>query len=147
MDMLAIYLCSVREMSPVIKNHLTDICLIPFQGPLPPHHYIDELAAVLFCVSRSLHKLNPCLEMHFLAWKVYMQYSLPLLKNPHWSIFSLFGVQCTLYQLLLSVVSNGVHSYFLSFFSWLDFMNSLKARAMSYLWLYPHRVKRSSIYV
>ena len=146
MDMLAIYLCSVREVPPVIENHLVDICLIPCQGPLP-RQYTDELAAMVFCVSRSLYKLSPCLEMHFLAWKIYMQYALQLLKNPRWSIFSSFGVQCTLYQLLLSVLSNGVHSYFPSFFSQLDFMNSLKTRTMSYLWLYPHGVKRSSISV
>ena len=41
--MLAIYLCSVREVPPVIENHLVDICLIPCQGPLP-HQYTDELA-------------------------------------------------------------------------------------------------------
>ena len=67
MNMLAIYLCSVREVPPVIENHLVDICLIPCQGPLP-RQYTDELAAMVFCVSRSLYKLSPCLEMHFLAW-------------------------------------------------------------------------------
>lgn len=70
MDKLAIYLCSVREMPPAIENHLVDTCLIPCQGPLP-QQYTDEPAAVLFCVSRPL-QLSACLEIHFLAWKIYM---------------------------------------------------------------------------
>lgn len=79
MDKLAIYLCSVREMPPAIENHLVDTCLIPCQGPLP-QQCTDEPAAVLFCVSRSL-QLSACLEIHFLAWKIYMKYSLQLLKK------------------------------------------------------------------
>ena len=85
MDMLAIYFCSVREMPPAVKNHLVNIYLIPSQGPLPSVNILQP-AAVLFCVSRSLHKLDPWLGMHFLAWKIPVQHSLQPLKNLLWSV-------------------------------------------------------------